>query len=85
MENHFPKVELEPELQFNAAELENWLNETSGPQWPITHQWENVKSTQEIECSQYKGTAAILSPSLPFAPFIFSKTKWVIPRLVLHS
>jgi hypothetical protein len=46
---------------------------TSGPQWPITHQWENVKSTQEIECRQYKCTTAILSPSLPFAPFYFLK------------
>jgi hypothetical protein len=45
---------------------------------------ENVKSAKEIECSHHKSKAAIFSPSLPFAPFEFSKTNWVIPGHVLH-
>jgi hypothetical protein len=33
---------------------------------------ENVKSAKEIDCSRYKNTAVIFSPTLLFAPFIFS-------------
>jgi hypothetical protein len=46
---------------------------------------EDVKSAKEIECSHHKSKAAIFSPSLPFAPFEFSKANWVIPGHVLDS
>jgi hypothetical protein len=37
---------------------------------PITE--EDVKSAKEIECNQYKRTAAVFSPSLLLALFVFT-------------
>jgi hypothetical protein len=46
---------------------------------PITE--EDVKSAKEIECNQYKRTAAVFSPSLLLALFVFTlpylNTIWV--------
>jgi len=67
-------------IQCNSTGKFDWMQLTSGPQWTITHQRENVKLIKEIECCPYKSTATIFSGNVAFAPFIFSKTNWVIPR-----
>ncbi len=73
MKNQFSKLELEPELQSNAAELENWLNEQHlGHSDPSPTSGKMLNRPKKLNAVSTNVLLQFFSPVCPLPHSIFS-------------